>query len=193
VENFINNCEQDLKKQDKAGYMQYLDIESMVDWYLNSELTKNPDASFFLSVYMNISADGKLYMGPLWDYDLSFGNQVYDDGNGSDNGYTGFTIRNGDRSKIWLPAMFNNPDFIALLKDKMKVIASNEAQIMAFIDKRHQELKKSAVFNDKRWNLMCPSGSSDETISKAYDKQINYIKEWLHGRIEWLGSNIDTL
>jgi hypothetical protein len=193
AENYINTCEQYLKNMDSANYMKYIDLENMVDWYLNSELTKNPDSGFFLSVYMNISADGKLYMGPLWDYDLSFGNQVYDDGAGSDNGYTGFTIRNGDRSKIWLPAMFNNPAFIAMLKEKMRVIAANEAEIMAFIDKRHQELKKSALHNDRRWYLMCPYGSSDETILNAYGSQITYIKEWLHGRIQWLATNIEAL
>lgn len=193
VENFINNCEQDLANLDSEKYMQYLDIESMVDWYLNSELTKNPDASFFLSVYMNVSEDGKLYMGPLWDYDLSFGNQVYDDGNGSDNGYVGFTIRNGDRSKIWLKAMFQNPEFIALLKSKMRVIAADEAKIMAYIDQKHQQLKTSAVYNDKLWNLMCIKGTSEANIIKAYDEQIKYLKDWLHGRIGWLSTNIEAL
>ncbi len=193
VEDYINNCEQDLKDLNAENYMKYLHLESMVDWYLNSELTKNPDSGFFLSVYMNISADGKLYMGPLWDYDLAFGNQVYDDGSGSDNGYVGFTIRNGDRSKIWLKAMFQNPQFVALLKEKMRVIASNEAEILAFIDKRHQELKKSAIYNDRRWNLMCPYGSSDDTITKAYDQQIKYLRDWIQGRIQWLSTNIEAL
>ena len=193
VESYINNCEQDLKDLNADKYMDYLDIESMVDWYLNSELTKNPDAAFFLSVYMNLSDDGRLYMGPLWDYDLSFGNQVYNDGNGSDNGYVGFTIRNGDRSKIWLAAMFQNPEFVALLKGKMRVIAADEAKIMSYIDLKHQELKKSAVYNDKRWNLLCPAGNSEANISKAYDEQIKYVKDWLHGRIGWLSTNIEAL
>jgi hypothetical protein len=89
--------------------------------------------------------------------------------------------------------MFNNPAFIAMLKEKMRVIAANEAEIMAFIDKRHQELKKSALHNDRRWYLMCPYGSSDETILNAYGSQITYIKEWLHGRIQWLATNIEAL
>lgn len=193
AEEYINNCEKDLQVPDSEKYMEYIDLESMVDWYLNSELTRNPDATFFLSVYMNIGADGKLYMGPLWDYDLAFGNQVYDDDNGNDNGYTGFIIRDGDRSKIWMKAMFKNPEFVAMLKSKMKVIAANEAEIMAFIDKRHQELKTSALYNDKQWNLMCPKNASDATIAKAYDEQIKYLKDWLHGRIQWLSTNIEAL
>lgn len=193
VESYINNLEKELKVGNIANYGKYLHLESMVDWYLNSELTKNPDSGFFLSVYMNLSDDGNLYMGPLWDYDLAFGNQVYDDGDGSDNGYTGFAIRDRDRSKIWLSAMFENPAFVELLKKKMEVIASNEAEIMAFIDARHKLLKTSALYNDKLWHLMTPFGATDEEILKSYDEQIKYLKDWLHGRIQWLNTNIQNL
>lgn len=193
VQNFINNCEADLSNRDIAQYATYLDLESMVDWYLNSELTKNPDAAFFISVYMNVSADGKLYMGPLWDYDLAFGNQVYDDGQGSDNGFVGFTIRDGDRSKIWLPAMFDNPEFVALLKAKMQVIADHESEIMDFIDQRHATLRTSALYNDRLWHLMCPEGTSEATIQAAYEDEITHLKDWLHGRIQWLQTEIQGL
>ncbi len=193
VESFINQCEEDLQGSNVEAYSQYLDMESMVDWYLNSELTKNPDAAFFISVYMNVSADGKLYMGPLWDYDLAFGNQVYDDGHGSDNGYIGFTIRDGDRSKIWLPEMFSNPDFVALLKEKMAVIAAHEADIMAFIDSRHEALRTSALYNDQLWHLLCEDGTSEEAILAAYDAEIAALKAWLSGRIQWLSTEIAAL
>lgn len=193
VENYINNLEKELKADNIASYSEYLHLESMVDWYLNSELTKNPDSGFFLSVYMNISEDGSLYMGPLWDYDLAFGNQVYDDGDGSDNGYVGFAIRDRDRSKIWLSTMFKNPAFVTLLKSKMAVIAANEEEIMSYIDSKHKELKKSALYNDKLWHLMTPGGASDEAIEKAYDDQIAYLKDWLHGRIQWMNTNISQL
>lgn len=193
VEDYINKLESDLKNFDVESYSQYIDMESMVDWYLNSELTKNPDAAFFISVYMNLSDDGKLYMGPLWDYDLSFGNQIYDDGEGSDNGYKGFTIRDGDRSKIWLKAMFANEEFVTLLKQKMRVVADNEAQIMAYIDVKHRELTTSALCNDRMWGLLTPKGTSSAKIIEAYDKEIKSLKDWLHGRIGWLSTNIEAL
>ena len=40
---------------------------------------------------------------------------------------------------------------------------------------------------------MCPIGSSDTDRTKAYDDQIKYLKNWLHGRIEWLKTNIAAL
>ena len=79
------------------------------------------------------------------------------------------------------------------MKKKMEVIASNEAEIMAFIDARHKLLKTSALYNDKRWHLMTPFGATDEEILKSYDEQIKYLKDWLHGRIQWLNTNIQKL
>ena len=61
------------------GYANYFDKVSFVDWYLINEITKNNDACFFSSCYLNITPGGKLKMGPLWDYDIALGNVNYND------------------------------------------------------------------------------------------------------------------
>ncbi|MBR2944412.1 MAG: CotH kinase family protein [Clostridia bacterium] len=47
---------------------QYIDIESFIDYYLMQEIMIQADIDY-KSVYMYKSIDGKLKMGPLWDYD----------------------------------------------------------------------------------------------------------------------------
>src|SRR5690606_27410745 len=61
------------------GYAKYIDVESFVDYYLINELTKNVDA-YRLSTFMHKQRDsdgGILRMGPIWDYNLAFGNVDY--------------------------------------------------------------------------------------------------------------------
>ena len=58
-------------------YRKYLDVNSFVDWYLVNEIAKNNDAVFWSSCYMNVSPNGKIKMGPLWDFDIAFGNINY--------------------------------------------------------------------------------------------------------------------
>src|SRR5690606_14700444 len=48
------------------GYRSCLDVDSFVDAYLLSELTKNIDSAFNNSVWMVLGADGRLAMGPAW-------------------------------------------------------------------------------------------------------------------------------
>ena len=55
------------------AYTDYVDLESMVQYYLLNEFTKNRDG-FASSAYLYKNKDEEiLYMGPPWDYDLSLG------------------------------------------------------------------------------------------------------------------------
>ena len=47
------------------GYRQYIDIDSFVDWFLISEITKNVDSMFFSSIYLNVIPGEQIKMGPL--------------------------------------------------------------------------------------------------------------------------------
>lgn len=50
---------------------EYIDVNSFIDYYLIQEIVIQPDIDT-KSVYMYKSKDGKLKMGPLWDYDWAF-------------------------------------------------------------------------------------------------------------------------
>lgn len=57
----------------KKLYSDYIDVESVAAYYLVNEFSKSRDC-FKSSAYLHKDADNdKMYMGPLWDYDMSFG------------------------------------------------------------------------------------------------------------------------
>ena len=77
------------------GYSKYIDVNSFIDLYIINELSKNIDG-YRLSTYMykdRDSNDGKLIMGPFWDYNLAFGNADYCNG--------GITIWLGSKWWLW--------------------------------------------------------------------------------------------
>ena len=64
------------------GYYEKVNLESFIDVSFLGEISKNVDA-YRLSAYMykdKDSLDVRLTMGPIWDYNLSFGNADYYDG-----------------------------------------------------------------------------------------------------------------
>ena len=66
----------------EAGYRQWLDLASWVDFALIQELSLNPDA-YFKSVYLQKwprSMGDKIAIGPFWDFDLAFGVVDFRDG-----------------------------------------------------------------------------------------------------------------
>jgi len=58
------------------GYPSLIDIPSFVDFMLISELSANPDAYQF-STYFHKDRNGKLNAGPIWDNNLTFGNDLF--------------------------------------------------------------------------------------------------------------------
>ena len=60
-------------------FTDYVTVESMVQCYLVNELSKNGDG-FNTSAYLYKETGSEpMKMGPLWDYDLGFGNNNYED------------------------------------------------------------------------------------------------------------------
>lgn len=57
-------------------YSRYIDVDSFIDWYIVNEFVKNFDSGFTTSCYCYVGEDGKIHMGPVWDYDTCMGNQA---------------------------------------------------------------------------------------------------------------------
>lgn len=57
------------------GLFDYIDKDSFVRYVMFQEWLKNPDMSRSSMFFYKMRGDGKLYAGPVWDYDSSFGMQ----------------------------------------------------------------------------------------------------------------------
>ncbi|MCL2194877.1 MAG: CotH kinase family protein [Oscillospiraceae bacterium] len=77
---FVERVSRAIRSRDFAAISAVLDVNSMADFMIVQELTRNPDAGFS-SWFMQIRGQGdnrRLYMGPIWDFDTTFGNWYHD-------------------------------------------------------------------------------------------------------------------
>lgn len=63
-------------------YEKYIDVDSWVDTYIVNELAKNPDFGYgyqpcYSSSYLYFREGGKVYAGPVWDFDIAYGRNNY--------------------------------------------------------------------------------------------------------------------
>ncbi|HOE25545.1 MAG TPA: CotH kinase family protein, partial [Bacteroidales bacterium] len=58
------------------GYPSLIDIPSFIDFMIVNEFASNPDA-YQYSTYFHKDRNGKLRAGPVWDLDLTFGNDLF--------------------------------------------------------------------------------------------------------------------
>ncbi|MBM3847417.1 MAG: hypothetical protein FJ405_14190, partial [Verrucomicrobia bacterium] len=99
-------------------YSHYLDIDSFVDFHWLVEFTKQIDG-VRLSTYFHKDRGGKVKAGPVWDWNLSFGNADYLRG-GQTNGWYYAEEDQGMSANehIWLRRLINgSPNMGTLLAD----------------------------------------------------------------------------
>ena len=99
------------------GYPSVIDIPSFVDFMIISELSANVDA-YQYSTYFHKDRNGKLRAGPIWDNNLTFGNDLFIwnfDRSKTDT----WQFANGDNQgpKFWQD-LYRNPDFKCYLSKR---------------------------------------------------------------------------
>ena len=186
IKDYVNNVENTLYSEsfleEKSGYAQYIDMQSFVDWYLVQEIAKNNDGIFFSSCYMHIAPNGKLIMGPLWDFDIAFGNVNYN--NNMDP--TGFWIRNA----AWIERMAEDPTFNSLVRKRFDEIYQNKNLIYNYINENATYLKYSVIENNSVWNTLYHNTGSNDKIWGSYENEIQCLKDFISKRLEWLNNNL---
>jgi hypothetical protein len=166
-----------------AGYRKYLDVPSIIDWYLVNEITKNVDSPFGSSVYLYYdNVKQKYCMGPIWDFDYAIGNVNYSDCQFS----TGFWLKDS----YWISRLFKDPYFVAAVKERWLNKKNEVRTIFSFIDERASYLDKAQSFNFKKWQILDKQVESASSVVGNYQTLIDTMKSWLTERLDWLDIEI---
>lgn len=173
------------------GYRKYVDMDSFVEWYLVNEISKNNDAVFYSSCYMNLKKGEKLKMGPLWDFDLAFGGYFDNDrGRTITNVPENFYIH---KSVKWFSRLFKDPAFVAKVKERFNYIYANRQQIYDHIDANAAKIKAKIYEENKIWGCQTLTSASEDEVKAAYQEKVDYLKTWIETRLTWLNENINAL
>ena len=204
IQSYINSFEEALLSNDfsdtKTGYQQFIDVDSFVDFFLLNELSHNPDA-YRLSTYMHKKRNGKLKMGPIWDFNIAFGNVNYCKGEDVNNWifkYNDYCPDDFWLVPFWWSKLLNDPYFANIIKARWQELRQNELSdklIFGKIDLLISELETSDAIkrNFERWPILGQWIWPNSYVGTTYESEINYLKNWLSQRLTWMDSNIPSL
>ncbi len=167
------------------GYAEYIDIDSFVDWYLISEITKNVDSMFFSSMFLNVMPGEKIKMGPLWDFDLSFGNVDYADSRYAEGWWVKY--------HPWYERLFQDPDFVDRVKVRFAYFKDNQDFILDKIDTYAQQLQWAQQENDNKWQTLGIYVWPNPMIFDTYQEEVDHMKAWYVDRMTWLDNALTDL
>ena len=189
IQNLITNFENNLFSQnftdEATGYRQFIDMDSFIDWFLISEITKNVDSMFFSSIYLNVIPGEKIKMGPLWDFDLSFGNVDYADSRYPEGWWVKYNP--------WYERLFEDPAFVEAVRNRFEYFNNNRDYILNKIDTYAEKLKWAQEENDDKWQTIGVYVWPNPVIFDTYQEEVDHMKAWYETRMDWLESALDDL
>ena len=179
------------------GYSKYIDIASFVDFFILNELSNNVDG-YRLSTWLVKDKNELLSIGPIWDFNLAFGNANYCDGGRYDVWAYKFNERCPNdfwQVPFWWDRFMEDNNFKSLLQQRWNALRNNELSensILSKIDKYVSlfESSGSGEANFRRWQILGEYVWPNEFIGGSYLEEINYLKDWISNRLVWMDGEI---
>ena len=197
IANYFNSFEELMNSENynnsENGYTNFIDVDSFVDHFILNEFCKNVDA-YRLSAYLykdKNSVNPKLFAGPIWDFNLTFGDAwIQDEINVSTDWQVDYSeIHSSDPFKVpfWWSKLSRDTDFINKVRFRwfeLRETLFSYDSLFTQIDKQVDYIAESIVRNFERW---------PGVLTIPYDQEILRIKGWIIRRLNWIDNNIDKL
>ncbi len=183
------------------GYRKYIDEDSFIDFFILNELANNVDG-YRLSTYLQKDRNEKLVIGPIWDFNLSFGNANYCGGERYDVWCFKFNERClGDFWNVpfWWNRLLEDEKFVSKLKDRWNQLRLNnlsDNNILTLIEEQYSFLNNETEIINKnfnKWKIFGVYIWPNSFIGNNYYEEIDFLKNWIKNRTNWLDESINNL
>ena len=192
--NFENTFNGQNYTDPKEGYRKYVEENSMIDFMILNELANNVDG-YRLStfIYKDVDSKNKKFrFGPIWDFNLAFGNADYCQGGRTDVLSLGYTTRcpnDGFAIPFYWPLVYQDSAFDQHLYDKWTSLRKGlltDAHVLFIIDSLNNLLSEAAPRNFQKWNVLSQYIWPNAFVGGTYANEIKYLKDWVIARMAFL-------
>lgn len=184
---------------EENGYRNYIDVPSFIDYTIMNELTKNPDA-YLYSTYFYKDRDDvnpRLQYGPLWDFDLAYGNSEFHNGHILE----GWQFEEINNHKLYHTQLFKDTALVRLFVERWQELREttlSTENIHFVIDSTVESLGSAVDRNFEIWpmeNRTCYffDETYDHTFAQTYEEEIPALKSWVAERADWIDQNIESI
>ena len=204
IQDFIHNFEDRLAGPNftdpVAGYRPLVDLQNFVDFMIVNEVARNVDG-YRLSTWMYKDKDskgGKLHTGPVWDFNLAFGNANYCEGDNTTGWAYDFNrVCPGDFWFVpfWWERMREDPAFRNLWRDRWEELRAgplSDARLDVVVDSLVNELGDAADRNFTRWPVLGTPVWPNAFVGSDYASELDYLRGWIDDRMAWLDGATQT-
>jgi len=169
----------------QLGWRAYFDEASAINFYIVNDVMGNVDGGIFYSsdyLYKD-QKNPYLYMGPIWDFDISSGNVNY-------KPIVNPTVPWMQTQSPWYARWFSDPGFRADAVQQWNALQKKGifTNWLASIRAQAASLEQSQANNFARWPMLGLEVWPNPEAVGTYDGEVNYLVNWLNLRIAYLDS-----
>jgi hypothetical protein len=180
-----------------TGFRAYADEGSFIDYMLINELSKNVDG-YRISTFLykeRLSEGGKLVAGPLWDFNLGWGNANYCQGGNTTgweinfNSYCGGALVN----PFWWSRMLQDSVYANRVNCRwleLRATILDSTVLMNYIDSMSLALTLPAQRTYTKWPILGTYVWPNNFIGQTYIEEMEYLKSWTSSRLVWMDNNM---
>ncbi len=185
-----------------TGYPAYINEDSFVDFILANEVTKNVDA-YRLSTFLyknRDDIDSKIYAGPVWDFNIAFGNADYYEGWKTDgwqiellSEFQNIPDWESFLTPFWWKKLFEDSAIRNKIYLRWQNLRSNSlatTKVLSYVDSLVTLLDEAKTRNFERWPVLGQYVWPNPFVGNTYQEEINYLKSWIIERLNWLDQNM---
>ena len=194
VKNYIQAYENAVMSKDyhsmyegnTVHYSELFDMDSLVDYWLVTELFFNEDG-MKKSTYMYKDVDDKFHMGPIWDMDWSSGasqSAAVPTNQWQTLYFPAYGNSNEPQLRQWYRYLIKDPYFVSCVKQRYEEVRNNQiADMMASIEDYRVYLKEAGASNSIIWYGNTNTG----------EYEISKLKSWLTDRLAFMDEQFSSL
>lgn len=165
-----------------TGYPSIIDVPTFIDFMVMNEFSANVDA-YQISTFFHKDRGGKLRAGPVWDFNLTLGLDVF--GERSKTDIWQFSNGSNDGAKFWKD-LFDNTTYKCYLSKRWNEVTAtghplNYNSITTFIDQTVALISEASIREEERWGTV-PDHSAE----------IANIKTFIQERLTWVTANLGS-
>lgn len=165
-------------------YSEYIDVDSFVQKYLVEEISKNYDGGVTSSYFYKPSDEEstRIYAGPVWDYDVAFGNCNLDEIASDPKGIT--RLNDHVLGTEIFARLYEKEEFYR------KVVSLYESRALPYlerllsgeIDRMAKEVAEAVRLDRIRWEAL----ENRYRYYEEYENEIRYLKYFIEERKNFL-------
>lgn len=197
IQNYTRSMETALYQEKFTGtgsYHDFLNDSSFIDFMIINELAKNVDG-YRLSSFLYKGKNDRMNCGPIWDFNLGYGNANYY------NGWTPYGFQyeanltqspggpDAWQNPFWWNKLLRDQSYVNNLKKRWATLRKKELsnqRVTFVIDSLTNVISEAKDRNYQRWLIMGQWIWPNYYVGYSYASEVDWMKNWISDRLSYL-------